>query len=113
MLQTIEAECRYAKGFTGWSSLQPEVMDAMRLGARQDFVPSIFIAMAYNNSPFFLLAMVSPLWLRNCWCWKKIRQGCAVFKMFCLFLLSPLLVNRLTGGKESRLAGLIKNIIGG
>jgi protein-L-isoaspartate(D-aspartate) O-methyltransferase len=51
MLQTIEAEFRVTKGFTGRSSLQPEVMEAMRLVARQEFVPPILTAMAYENSP--------------------------------------------------------------
>jgi protein-L-isoaspartate(D-aspartate) O-methyltransferase len=51
MLQTIEAECWYTKESTGRSSLQPEVMAAMRSVSRQDFVPSTMTSMAYENSP--------------------------------------------------------------
>ena len=51
MLQTIEAECWFTKGFTGRASLQPEVMEAMSLVARQDFVPHSLSSMAYENSP--------------------------------------------------------------
>ncbi len=51
MLQSIEAEYRYTKGFTGQSSLPPEVMEAMRLVARQEFVPPILTTMAYENFP--------------------------------------------------------------
>ena len=51
MLQTIEAECRITQGFTGLSSLRPEVMEAMRLVSRQEFVPPSLTAMAYENSP--------------------------------------------------------------
>ncbi|MDD3813904.1 MAG: protein-L-isoaspartate(D-aspartate) O-methyltransferase [Desulfocapsaceae bacterium] len=51
MLQTIEVECSFTKGFTGRSSLLPEVMEAMRLVERQNFVPSILRPMAYENSP--------------------------------------------------------------
>ncbi|MCX5870071.1 MAG: protein-L-isoaspartate(D-aspartate) O-methyltransferase [Deltaproteobacteria bacterium] len=51
MLQTIEAECRITQGYTGRSSLRPEVMEAMRLVSRQEFVPPTLTAMAYENSP--------------------------------------------------------------
>ena len=51
MLQTIEAECRVTQGFTGLSSLRPEVMAAMRLVSRQEFVPPNLTVMAYENSP--------------------------------------------------------------
>ncbi|MDO8947034.1 MAG: protein-L-isoaspartate(D-aspartate) O-methyltransferase [Desulfocapsaceae bacterium] len=51
MLQTIDIECSYTKGFTGRSSLLPEVMEAMRLVLRQDFVPRSLAAMAYENTP--------------------------------------------------------------
>ncbi|MBU0664268.1 MAG: protein-L-isoaspartate(D-aspartate) O-methyltransferase [Proteobacteria bacterium] len=51
MLHTIEIECSFTKGFTGRSSLLPEVMEAMRLVSRQDFVPPSLAAMAYENTP--------------------------------------------------------------
>ncbi|MBA3006569.1 MAG: protein-L-isoaspartate(D-aspartate) O-methyltransferase [Proteobacteria bacterium] len=51
MLQTIDIECSYTKGFTGRSSLLPEVMEAMRLVLRHDFVPPSLAAMAYENTP--------------------------------------------------------------
>ncbi len=51
MLQTIDIEYSYTKGFTGRSSLLPEVMEAMRLVSRQDFVPPNLAAMAYENTP--------------------------------------------------------------
>lgn len=51
MLQTIEAECWFTKGLTGRASLLPEVMEAMRLVLRHDFVPPELTAMAYDNCP--------------------------------------------------------------
>ena len=51
MLQTIEAEYRYTQGYTGLSSLRPEVKEAMRLVLREDFVPPELQSMAYENSP--------------------------------------------------------------
>jgi len=51
MLQTIEAEYRYTQGYTGLSSLRPEVKEAMRLVPREDFVPPELQSMAYKNSP--------------------------------------------------------------
>jgi len=51
MLQTIEAEYRYTQGYTGLSSLRPEVKEAMRLVLREDFVPPGLQSMAYENSP--------------------------------------------------------------
>lgn len=51
MLQTIEVECSFSKGFTGRASLLPEVMEAMRLVSRHDFVPPSLTAMAYENTP--------------------------------------------------------------
>jgi protein-L-isoaspartate(D-aspartate) O-methyltransferase len=51
MLRTIEVECSFTKGLTGRSSLLPEVMEAMRLVSRHDFVPPILKSMAYENTP--------------------------------------------------------------
>ena len=51
MLHTIEVECSFTKGFTGRASLVPEVMEAMRLVSRHDFVPPALTAMAYENTP--------------------------------------------------------------
>lgn len=51
MLHTIEVECSFTKGYTGRASLLPEVMEAMRLVSRQDFVPPSLTAMAYENTP--------------------------------------------------------------
>ena len=51
MLQTIELECRFTKGFTGRSSLHPEVMEAMRRVPREDFVPQALKSVAYDNTP--------------------------------------------------------------
>ncbi|MBW6519505.1 MAG: protein-L-isoaspartate(D-aspartate) O-methyltransferase [Desulfoarculaceae bacterium] len=51
MLKTIEAEYSFTKGWTGLASLQPEVMAAMRLVSREEFVPPSLKAMAYENTP--------------------------------------------------------------
>jgi len=51
MLHTIEVECSFSKGFTGRSSLSPEVMAAMRLVSRHEFVPPGLTAVAYENTP--------------------------------------------------------------
>ncbi|MFH2123291.1 MAG: protein-L-isoaspartate(D-aspartate) O-methyltransferase [Pseudomonadota bacterium] len=51
MLQIIELECSSTRGYTGRSSLRPEVMAAMGKVLRQDFVPPALKAMAYENCP--------------------------------------------------------------
>ncbi len=51
MLRTIEDECRFTRGYTGLSSLRPEVMDAMGRVQREEFVTSRFKSMAYDNNP--------------------------------------------------------------
>lgn len=72
MLQTIEVECAYSKGYTGRASLLPEVMEAMRLVSRHDFVPPSLTAMAYENTPLpigkgqtisqpFIVALITDL----------------------------------------------------
>ena len=51
MLATIGVECRYTQSLTGRASLRPEVMEAMRLVSRQEFVPPGMASLAYENSP--------------------------------------------------------------
>ena len=51
MLRTIEAESSFTRGWTGRASMRAEVMGAMRLVAREEFVPPSLAAMAYDNTP--------------------------------------------------------------
>jgi protein-L-isoaspartate(D-aspartate) O-methyltransferase len=51
MLQTINLECRFTKGYTGRASLHPRVTEAMRRVPRDEFVPDALKSIAYNNSP--------------------------------------------------------------
>lgn len=51
MLQTIDLECQFTKGFTGRAALQPRVIEAMRQVPRKEFVPDHLKQMAYENTP--------------------------------------------------------------
>lgn len=51
MLESIEAECRYTRGYTGIQEFKPEVMAAIAKIPRDEFVPKPLKPWAYNNSP--------------------------------------------------------------
>ena len=51
MLHSIEAECRYTRGYTGIESFRPEVMAAIARVPREQFVPDYLKQWAYANEP--------------------------------------------------------------
>lgn len=51
MLQSIEAECRYTRCYTGIETFKPEVMAALAKVPREEFVPESFKHWAYENRP--------------------------------------------------------------
>jgi protein-L-isoaspartate(D-aspartate) O-methyltransferase len=51
MLRSIEAECRYTRGYTGIETFRPEVMAAIAKVPREEFVPESLKSSAYENTP--------------------------------------------------------------
>lgn len=51
MLECIEAECRYTRGYTGIQEFKPEVMAAIARVPREEFVPKSLKPWAYDNNP--------------------------------------------------------------
>lgn len=51
MLRSIEAECRYTRGYTGIQTFNPEVMAAIARVPREEFVPESLKPWAYENNP--------------------------------------------------------------
>ena len=51
MLRSIEAECRYTRGYTGIEAFKPEVMAAIAKVPREEFVPEPLKSWAYENTP--------------------------------------------------------------
>ena len=51
MLRSIEAECRYTRGYTGIQTFKPEVMAAIARVPREEFVPDYLQPWAYENKP--------------------------------------------------------------
>jgi protein-L-isoaspartate(D-aspartate) O-methyltransferase len=51
MLRSIEAECRYTRGYTGIEAFKPEVMAAIAKVPREEFVPKPLKPWAYENTP--------------------------------------------------------------
>ena len=51
LLRSIEAECRYTRGYTGIQAFKPEVMEAIARVPREEFVPDQLKPWAYENNP--------------------------------------------------------------
>lgn len=51
MLRSIEADCRYTRGYTGIQAFKPEVMAAIAKVPREEFVPESLKRWAYENKP--------------------------------------------------------------
>jgi protein-L-isoaspartate(D-aspartate) O-methyltransferase len=83
MVAIVEEEVRLLSSETGIQTIDPRVLDAMRIVPRHDFVPSRIKAYAYNNHPLpvgYGQNIAAPLLIALMTHLAELKPGDAVFE---------------------------------